>query len=42
MKLSVSLDPELQREYEAAWQEWEESEDAVLWDSVASDGLGDG
>lgn len=31
-------DPDLQREYETAW---EESEDATLWDTTASDGLRD-
>ncbi|RRD03098.1 antitoxin [Arachnia propionica] len=34
-------DPDLQREYETAWEEWEESEDATLWDTTASDGLRD-
>lgn len=27
-------------EYEAAWAEWIASEDAELWDSTISDGLG--
>lgn len=25
--------------YEQAWAEWEESEDASLWEAVAADGL---
>ena len=28
-------------EYAAAWEEWSDSDDAGLWDSVTSDGLGD-
>lgn len=30
---------ELGAEYEAAFVEWGESEDAALWDSTASDGI---
>lgn len=26
--------------YTAAWAEWDESEDAELWEATASDGLG--
>jgi Arc/MetJ-type ribon-helix-helix transcriptional regulator len=28
-------------QYAAAWEEWSDSDDAGLWDSVTSDGLGD-
>ncbi|MEJ7892535.1 MAG: ribbon-helix-helix domain-containing protein [Solirubrobacteraceae bacterium] len=31
--------PHLGDQYEAAWKEWEESEDAALWDSTVGDGL---
>ena len=29
----------LEAAYEAAWAEWDASEDKVLWDSVIGDGL---
>ncbi|PJE94339.1 antitoxin [Streptomyces carminius] len=32
---------ELERDYTAAWQEWDEDEDAGLWDGTTADGLGD-
>ncbi|MGL5810410.1 MAG: ribbon-helix-helix domain-containing protein [Nocardioides sp.] len=31
--------PELERDYEAAWDEWEESADRTAWESVAADGV---
>ena len=31
---------ELEAEYAEAFQEWDEGEDALLWDAVAGDGLG--
>lgn len=31
----------LERDYAAAWQEWEADEDSVLWDSTVADGLND-
>jgi hypothetical protein len=34
-------DPEPQREYQTAWEEWEAAEDAACWDSTAADGLCD-
>jgi hypothetical protein len=33
--------PDLEQDYAAAWQEWQESGEAVAWESVASDGLTD-
>lgn len=33
--------PELEQDYEAAWQEWESSPDSLAWESTAADGLGD-
>ena len=30
---------ELVSEYEAAFKEWDESEDAALWDSTSGDGI---
>jgi Arc/MetJ-type ribon-helix-helix transcriptional regulator len=32
---------DLERDYAAAWQEWETSEDSTLWDRTAADGLSD-
>lgn len=34
-------DPELEHAYAAAWQEWEASGDAQVWESTAADGLAD-
>jgi Arc/MetJ-type ribon-helix-helix transcriptional regulator len=31
--------PELERDYEAAWDEWEASDDYQSWDATAADGL---
>ena len=31
----------LEQEYDAAWQEWEESGEQAAWDVTASDGLVD-
>jgi predicted transcriptional regulator len=33
--------PELEQDYTVAWEEWEDSGDAVAWESVIGDGLGD-
>lgn len=33
--------PTLERDYEAAWREWEASGDGDLWESAAADGLAD-
>lgn len=33
--------PDLEQDYEAAWQEWEESGDHAAWDVVVADGLAD-
>jgi Arc/MetJ-type ribon-helix-helix transcriptional regulator len=30
---------ELAEAYQAAWEEWAESDDAAAWDSTAADGL---
>jgi Arc/MetJ-type ribon-helix-helix transcriptional regulator len=32
---------ELERDYEAAWSEWEDSSDQAAWASTVGDGLGD-
>ncbi len=32
---------ELEQDYEAAWDEWAGSEDAVAWETAAADGLVD-
>ena len=32
---------ELERDYEAAWAEWEQSGDQQAWDGISADGLGD-
>ena len=34
-------DPELQSAYAAAWQEWEASGDADVWEPATADGLAD-
>lgn len=31
--------PDLEHDYEAAWQEWEASGDQAAWDAAASDGM---
>lgn len=31
--------PELERDYEAAWEEWEASGDYQWWDATAGDGI---
>lgn len=33
--------PELEQDYEAAWQEWEASGDQVAWTANAADGIAD-
>jgi metal-responsive CopG/Arc/MetJ family transcriptional regulator len=33
--------PELEQDYEAAWQEWEESGDQAAWSVTAADGVAD-
>lgn len=33
--------PELERDYEAAWSEWEASGDHATWDAAAADGIAD-
>ena len=33
--------PELERDYEAAWNEWEASGDHATWDVTAADGVAD-
>lgn len=37
--LRLLAHPDLEADYEAAWQEWSEGE-AVLWDVTATDGTG--
>lgn len=31
--------PELERDYEAAWNDWEASADYATWDEAAGDGI---
>ncbi len=31
--------PELEQDYEAAWAEWEASEDHAAWETTAPDGI---
>jgi Arc/MetJ-type ribon-helix-helix transcriptional regulator len=33
--------PDLERDYAAAWTEWESSGEQAAWDTTASDGLAD-
>lgn len=33
--------PELEHDYEAAWQEWEASGEHAAWDATAADGVTD-
>ncbi|CAN5445582.1 type II toxin-antitoxin system antitoxin MazE9 [soil metagenome] len=33
--------PDLEQDYEAAWSEWEVSDDQAAWAMTAADGLGD-
>jgi len=33
--------PELEQDYEAAWEEWEASSDHAAWSVTAADGLND-
>lgn len=33
--------PDLEQDYEAAWQEWETSEDHAAWSVTAADGITD-
>lgn len=33
--------PELERDYEAAWEEWEASGDYQAWDVAVADGIAD-
>lgn len=33
--------PELEHDYEAAWEEWEASGDQAAWDVTAADGIAD-
>ncbi|GAB3539069.1 type II toxin-antitoxin system antitoxin MazE9 [Arthrobacter tecti] len=33
--------PELERDYEAAWDDWEASGDHATWDATAADGVAD-
>lgn len=33
--------PELERDYEAAWNEWEASGDHAEWDATTADGVAD-
>ncbi|MCK0114091.1 ribbon-helix-helix domain-containing protein [Ornithinimicrobium sp. F0845] len=34
-------DPQLEEDYAAAWEEWQESGDADAWSATAADGLAD-
>ncbi|MEE6282827.1 ribbon-helix-helix domain-containing protein [Georgenia sunbinii] len=33
--------PDLEQDYEAAWQEWETSGDQAAWSTTAADGIAD-
>lgn len=33
--------PDLEQDYEAAWQEWEASGDLAVWSVTAADGIAD-
>lgn len=33
--------PDLEQDYTAAWEEWDESGDRAAWEAVAADGLAD-
>lgn len=33
--------PDLERDYDGAWEEWESSGEQALWDGTAADGLTD-
>lgn len=33
--------PDLEQDYEAAWQEWEASGDQAAWSATTADGTGD-
>ena len=33
--------PELERDYEAAWEEWEASDDHAAWENATADGVAD-
>lgn len=33
--------PDLERSYEAAWDQWDSSSEQDLWDATAADGSGD-
>lgn len=33
--------PDLEQDYDAAWQEWEASGDGAAWAAVAADGVAD-
>lgn len=33
--------PDLEQDYEAAWREWEASDDSSAWDATAGDGIAD-
>lgn len=39
--IRLLADPDLEDAYEAAWQEWEISGEAALWEGAASDGIDD-
>jgi hypothetical protein len=39
--LSLLRSAQLEDDYAAAWQEWEGSDDAALWDRTVGDGLFD-
>lgn len=33
--------PELERDYEAAWDDWEAAGDGAAWEATAADGIAD-
>ena len=41
LALRLLRQPELEQDYERAWEEWAASGDQTAWDSTAGDGLAD-
>jgi Arc/MetJ-type ribon-helix-helix transcriptional regulator len=39
--IELLRDARLEEDYAAAWREWDEGEDAQLWESTVADGLAD-
>ena len=39
--IQLLADPDLEREYQQAWDEWDAAGDAAAWDSAVGEGLSD-